>query len=524
MSLPDISFENIRPHEGSRHTGFEELCAQLASLEPYPREAIFVRKGRGADAGIECYFRLANGQEIGWQAKFLFAWDTNLVSQLDKSLRTALDKHPKLTNYIVCLPFNLPDARPAKGQSAQQKWEAWKAKWEQTASAENRTLTITLWDKTAIGLRLTNQDAANAGRLLYWFGEEALTPAWFERQFEKARLALGSRYTPDTNVELPIRKTFLAVAREPHLQVQVDHWYVQVHDRGLAAVRAIRQAVAQPAEDPYSSLLEDAIDAFVTLLGCDPTGPERAFTITEWLTSVTRCIELTRSAFHWAFDLPPGKTSTIGISPERWAQENLRKFLNLLTDIRESLLSDPWQLVNAPAVLLTGPAGVGKSHLLADVVEHQIHKGRPAIMVLGSLLIDGEPWRQIMAELDLPATQQVKHFLASLDAAAQASGSRALICVDALNERYGTDIWPSRLAAFLKAAEPFRRICVVLSCRSTYLSHVTLRRSKDRIFSTSSTMDSGPKVVKPQDTIWISAALFGRELPILFPSFKIRSF
>ena len=44
-----------------------------------------------------------------------------------------------------------------------------------------------------------------AGRLFYWFGDKALTQAWFEQEFRKARDTLGSRYTPETNIELPVR-------------------------------------------------------------------------------------------------------------------------------------------------------------------------------------------------------------------------------------------------------------------------------------------------------------------------------
>src|SRR4051794_16132751 len=57
--------------------------------------------------------------------------------------------------------------------------------------------------------------------------------------------------------------------------------------------------------------------------------------------------------------------------------------------------------------------------------------------------------------------------LAALDAAAQAADVRAIVCVDAINERHGPDIWPERLAVFLKAAEAFPRVGIVLSCRST---------------------------------------------------------
>jgi hypothetical protein len=134
------------------------------------------------------------------------------ASQLDASMKAALDKHPQLTKFLVCLPFDLPDVRPAKGKSARQKWESWKHKWEKYAAEGKRPLEILLWDRSALTGRLAKDKADYGGRTFYWFGKEALTGAWFVEQFEKARVALGSRYTPETNVELPIRRAFLALA------------------------------------------------------------------------------------------------------------------------------------------------------------------------------------------------------------------------------------------------------------------------------------------------------------------------
>ena len=105
-------------------------------------------------------------------------------------------------------------------------------------------------------------------------------------------------------------------------------------------------------------------------------------------------------------------------------------------------------------------------------------RGCPAILILGSSFRDDEPWRQILAQLDRPTTEQIKHFLGGLDAAAEAAGARALVCIDALNERDGLDIWPHRLAAFLKDAEGFPRIGIVLSCRSTYVPYAKVYLDK----------------------------------------------
>lgn len=93
----DINFERIRPYRGSRNNGFEELCCQLAGLEPPSEAAEFVRKeGSGGDAGVECYWRLGDGTEHAWQAKYFFKLGKSQWQQIDDSVRTALKKRSAL--------------------------------------------------------------------------------------------------------------------------------------------------------------------------------------------------------------------------------------------------------------------------------------------------------------------------------------------------------------------------------------------------------------------------------------------
>jgi len=44
---------------------------------------------------------------------------------------------------------------------------------------------------------------------MFWFNDAILTTQWFQHQFERARSGLGERYTPGTNVELPIRQAII---------------------------------------------------------------------------------------------------------------------------------------------------------------------------------------------------------------------------------------------------------------------------------------------------------------------------
>ena len=204
MALPDIDFDKIRPVNGSRNYGFEELCCQLAALETERLGGHFHKKGRGADSGVECYLQLPDGKQIGWQAKYLPKWNSSLASQLNKSIGTALEKHTDLIEYIVCLPFDLSNGKSDTQKTALEKWLAWQSKWTAVAEQRERPLTITLWGLSELTAILTKDDPLYSGRVLYWFSSESFSSQWFQTQFRNAKALLGNRYTPETNVELPI--------------------------------------------------------------------------------------------------------------------------------------------------------------------------------------------------------------------------------------------------------------------------------------------------------------------------------
>jgi hypothetical protein len=471
VSLSNIRFGNIRPHEGSQNTGFEELCCQLAGLEPRAKGSQFYRKGRGADAGVECYLRRTDGTERVWQAKYVFQWDSSLATQLDKSIRTALNKHPDLTEFVVCVPFDPPDARSGKGMSQLAKWQAWRSKWLQTAKEESRSLDIELWSAHAIGERLSRDDAAYSGRLFYWFDKEELSANWFKHQFQKSRASLGSRYVPETNVELPIRKDFLAFVRDPVILKEMDNWTSELLQLRHSAVNAVERASGTTIQ-PHSAEINSQVQALVDAIATAAKGLDQALPITEWQEAARAAIDVVRPALQWTRTVEDSRAKHGGSSPSERARHELYKLSDLVEGIFERLESQLWKLANRKQLLLIGDAGSGKSHLLADVCDHQIERGAPAVLVLGSMLNDSEPWRQILTQLDLPASLQVKHFLGAMDAAAEAAGMRALVNIDALNERNGIDIWPHRLAAFLEEVERFPRVVVCVSCRTTYLPYI----------------------------------------------------
>lgn len=473
VRLPAIRFSHIRPLDGAQHTAFEEVCCQLAAAQPSPKDSEFFRKGRGADGGVECLRRNADESEYGWQAKYVFRWDDSLASQLNHSIEAALKAHPKLTEYTVCLPFDLPDGRAGRGTSTRRKWEEWKKKWIDQARGEGRPLVIKLWGQSELTAQLTSDPDRMAGRILYWFEEYAFSTDFFKASFDAARATLGSRYTPETNIALPIRNDFLGLSRDSSLQQEVDHWFVRISDATTAAVSEFQHLGLQDDAGHFTNLWATS-KAAVGALGITPVDSGTAFPIVEWLDAVKACAKAVYAANHWLHTAqvthPRGTQSRA--NPRSGVITHLRDLLEVLGDVEEALQGRRWQLANQRGVLLTGHAGTGKSHLLADVVQHHVSQGLPALLIPSSQLNDSEPWRQILNELHRPATEEVRHFLGALDALAETKQTRALVCVDALNERHGIRFWYHRLAAFVAAAQAFPRVVIVVSCRTTYVPYV----------------------------------------------------
>lgn len=449
MPLPDIDLNAIRKHRGSQADAFEELCCQLANDEIIADRVRFDRKGRGGDAGVECFVTLADQTEIGWQVKFYSDFDS-MIGSLDKSLDKALQKHPAMTRFIACFPFDLSDSRRDDVTTALAKWNAWHDKRVKAAASSGRTITIDRWDAHEIKLRLTDSNARSAGRIAFWFDEEMLSAEWLNKAFRRIVDSLGERYSPESHIDLPVRQTILATVRDP-----------SVFDALSALAERIESRIEKAPAGGNGGTLAAAAAAAQELTRVASERPE-PFPFSDLASMVDSAAD---HALAWHDDLQRGSTTEGQPDPEVVAVSNL---VAALRGTGRVLWADWCRHLDTRALLVLGDAGTGKSHLLADACAHQLEDDRPTIMVLGGKLPDAEPWSEILKDLDLPRHLQVKQFLGALNAAGEAAGVRTLVAIDALNEKNGQLIWPERLAGLLSDLREFPWITVVLSCRTTY--------------------------------------------------------
>jgi hypothetical protein len=261
-----LDWNAIRPLNGDRSKGFEELCAQLARAER-PEGASFERKGT-PDAGVECFAILPNGEEWGWQSKYFDVLGKSQWSQLDDSVQTALEKHPKLVRYFVCLPLDMPDGRVNGKRSARDLWNTHVATWTGWASAKRLNV---YWGSHQLLDQLAQP--RHAGRVRFWFDAAVLDQDWFLDRLNEALKTAGPRYTPDIHIDLPIAREFDALGRTERLTTDLKTHARHIRDASRRLGSSSKEN--EPGLDTPAEALLDKTRGICAQLGelrIDPNG------------------------------------------------------------------------------------------------------------------------------------------------------------------------------------------------------------------------------------------------------------
>lgn len=472
-----LNWNNLRPWDGSQRSAFEELCCQLAGSEDMPNGAKFIRKG-APDAGVECFWKLPNDYEHCWQAKyFLSPPDSNQWDQIDDSVKTALEKHPNVYKYTICLPIDRPDARIEGQKSCLEKWNDHVAKWERWVNDKNMTVEFVFWGESQIFQRLSQEK--HRGRYLFWFDKDLLSYQKMLNQIDETIANVGPRYTPELNIHLELSKAFDFIAR-------TEKYTFELRKNIGFFNRKLQSLVTKE----YSDSLQDNIGKIKTL-GMELIGnlsrlANSAIEIVD-LENLSNLLSTLRGLF-WDSEKVINKAKSeehvtkTNNKPEdmtyyhysekydRWLY-NIREVRKAIDNLYVFIESNNAQLAMNPAMLLSGPAGSGKTHLLCDLAKERLTQKLPTTFLLGQHFREGEPWEQIIRQLQLNC-QTKEELLGILDAAGQATGTRTLILIDAINETYSKKMWPSYLAGILEAVKRYPWVGIVISIRNTYFEYM----------------------------------------------------
>lgn len=465
-----MDYRRIRGMDSGQRLAFEELVCQLARREPPAADAEFRRiEGAGGDGGIEAYWLLSDGSEVGYQAKYYLKTAEIDWANIDDSVKRALQSHPSLTKYVVALACDLTDktGKQGGGKRGWEHWETHKATWT-SYIPPGHTVEFIPWTASDLTNRLSHTNAEGLKR--YWFGDVEFSPNWLSENVDWAVRSLDERYHPDDHVEVEIEKLFKIILRDQgiisELQANMDKL------RALARIKDIKKLLGDA-----STALTENITSQVTNL----RGLRHKLTTDAWLswplTECLECIEKISDDAHslerlaWKLKEENRKSKTLDDNSIEYLRHQLSK-LSDASYVFRSLLQDRYFTAEpSRSFFLFGEAGIGKSHLLGSIAQQAISDDRVAILILGQHLTNDNIWDQITSRLGL-ADIDPDVFLQALSAAAEATGKRGLILIDALNEGAGLTLWRKELAAFIGRIEKYKNLIVIFSCRSEYTAYV----------------------------------------------------
>ena len=488
--MDDFDFSKIAPHCGGKREAFEELSCQLAH-RTLPEKSSYTRfDGAGGDGGVECFADFADGSRVGWQAKYVFDIGS-LLTQATKSLETALTIHASLTQFIVCFPFDLTGPTGRRGKSGKEKFDEWRQKYEDQATADGRQLTIEAWPASKLRSLMLEFDTSGGIRS-FFFSKTVLTTQWFSQHLDIANDKAGPRYTPELNVETDLWKWFAAFGR-------TTEWSAALNDR-LRSCRStlerLSSAVRRTESDSMSPQWPDGsrseaqtlVDATENLVeDCNllnkmsnASAHKRCVTQLEeilgGLTSIEeQLVEDLEEQHGQGRADSPGFRQFMAEYMVSFPAANLdyvRDLIGTLNDLHDWLSSSACSLAFEYAFVLTGVAGSGKTHGVCDAARYRFSNGLFTCVVFGHTFGgEPDPWTRIVETLGLPITLGMDGLLDALNAAGEMTGSPLMLCIDALNETRPLSYWRDRLAGVVQAIQnrPYLRLCI--TCRSSFLSY-----------------------------------------------------
>jgi len=467
--MTNINFNSIRTLNGKQDEAFEELVCQLARSEKPLSGIKFIRKGK-PDAGVECFWQMKNNSEWAWQAKyFLNSLTDTQWSEIDKSVKTVIDKHPKLKKYYIAIPVDMPDARLERKKSMLQKWNDRVLKWKALAQTKKMNVEFIYWGLSDLIERLSKKE--QEGRIYFWFSQAEFTDDWIKENIQQStQILLNKRYTPEINFDLPITKIFDGLSRDEKFKSQLDILFSKI----INEYKSNNSYFTTNSKKVDIAKIISDLSSFKNLfkkLSLDSINNVDFFSLETSLTKNIKEISAHQHKLYMqqrkAVDKNPDKYKYT-IKPFNKEIYYLRKLNEALQDFKEFIDTITCYLVNSPFLILEGRAGSGKSHLLADIVNHRLSNGHLSIFLLGQHFTnDDNPWTQILNnQLRLHINEHI--FLGALNAKAESTGKRLIIFIDALNEGIGKNIWPDALKNFVDTVKKYEWLGLVVSIRTSY--------------------------------------------------------
>lgn len=363
--------------------------------------------------------------------------------------------------------------------------------------------------------------------------DEVLSERWFKKHLEYIKNKAGARYTPELNIELPISAIFNGISRTKSFYSEIRKNFGNIsHEFNYITSNFERVNL----QDHYNIFKKEIDELLIKLDNIKDYNTDKI----PWDDIKEQSIKSKELSWILVDTIreikEKGKNNRPNIDENksyRSLSENYDLDLNHIHKVREKLnffvdfsSSSKAKLANHPFLLLTGPAGNGKTHLLCDVVEQRIKNEKdllPAILVFGEFFSNGmDFWYQVFKQLEIEHIIKNKEdFLKTLNNTGKKAKSRSLFIIDALNENisHASGFWKSNLSNIIQEIEKYPNIALIVSIRSGFENEILTEKQKP-LFINEEHQGFRFREWEAIDKFFKTFSLPLPEIPLLMPEFE----
>ena len=457
--LPDIDLSKIRPYGSSRNKAFEELSVQLFRSSQHSADHFYRVDDGGGDGGVEDIASHLGSGKVGMQAKFFVdKLEQTQWSQITRSAKKAIKTHsPDLIEYQIFCPRNR--------SKDTDTWDNYITKWNAYANEQGYTKNIkfTWVGETEILNYLSSYE--NRDKAEYWFGQHSFSLEWLGKKLELAENMLGERFTPRNNIRTASEQMLEAFFQTDAFKKQFLSLTTSVVNKSNELKSRIFGEKAAEVMRPIDESSRNFINA-VTVKG---------------FLDFSKTLELgeqMQTAIENSLETFENLARLESLSKDIKDNDAVQKRISYSTERRElsdlierlALLKEylnKFRIYESSQLLVSGEAGIGKSHLIANAIRQSLRKGQPAVMLLGEVFHDGDSVMQ-RSMISLGWENGANSFLRCLNVYAEICGQPAIIAIDAVNESTGRNLWKNELLSFSQQVAEYKHLRLLISCRSDF--------------------------------------------------------
>lgn len=288
---------------------------------------------------------------------------------------------------------------------------------------------------------------------------------WFIGQCKLSIDDLGKRYTPELNVKLEVSEIFEGLGRTEEFKRKVTS---QVDEFLIKGKKVLKN---QPEVKESLESLENVFDELQNLFHNTDFIGTAPIPIIDFEDLLNKSQSSVQDIYNYYITeerkVQKEKNDYQYYHKHGTELRNIREFEHELSIFQNLIHSSSFKLANNPFILLDGEAGIGKSHLIGDIVSRRIQKEHESVFLLGHHFVTEEdPWTQIFKRLQINSKSE--DFLRKLSQRGEESGRRIVIFIDAINEGKGNYFWNEFVKSFINEIKKYEWLGLVLTIRTSY--------------------------------------------------------